>query len=895
MRKLPFSWFRFLFLIFVLLFLPSALAINQSVWPFSLETDQGELTIYQPIPESLQGNVLTARAAVSIQQDVESEPIFGAFWFQANILVDSKQRTYSYQEIKVTKIKITQANSQDEQAIATIIEDELPQQNLQESFDTLQANLKWEQAAAKNDANFDNAPPKIIFTTYPAVLVVLDGEPILTAIEGSDLKRVVNTPMLLIYDPASKKFYLSSGKFWYNAADIHGDWSIDHNPPDYIASIVTDNNNSSTSNLPEEQQPRIIVATEPAELISSDGQPQYTQIENTDLVYMNNTDSDVFVDVASHQYYVLLSGRWFSSKSLAGPWSFVSPDQLPADFAKIPANSPKASVLVSVPNTEDAQNALIQSQIPKTAAIKRSDVTLSVTYNGNPKFKKIRGTKIKYAVNTTIPVLLIDGRYYACDNGVWFVAESASGPWLVADYIPPDVQNIPPDSPVYNVKYVYIYRSTPDVVYVGYTPGYLGLYSLLGTIVFGTGYHYQYWDNGYYYSRPWTYGMNAFYNKRYGWEYGRGWNYAFRSIGNSWHSHWHERGWYGPGEFQYRSVNKKYNFGKQINVGKTSFKVERRFNNNIYKRPDNVQRLTPKSQKVGSPRGLKNQQVFVDRSGKVIRQGKASGKSSKEISGIDKKPTGIKPKGTGTTAIGEKPITIKPVKKGGIDVGGKQPGVKAGEKSFTGIGSKSVSGKTGEITKGTSVKTTGGKSTIKPVKEIKGKTDGNKAITGQYPTKSKQISGAVVKPQIKQTSPTNTKVVTPQVTNQPKMPAKPTNVTKATKTTKAKVLTPKVTNLPKTTNTKSIKSQNKPQINKPVTKSNVVTSRPVRSTSSKQITKLPPPKVSPVHVAPPKSSPTKIHSPTVSPARQAPVQHAPSAVKGTPTGKKPRSDNRNIR
>ena len=46
------------------------------------------------------------------------------------------------------------------------------------------------------------------------------------------------------------------------------------------------------------------------------------------------------------------------------------------------------------------------------------------------------------------------------------------------------IYTIPPSSPVYYVTYVRIYGSTPDVVYIGYTPGYLGsYYSADGVVV----------------------------------------------------------------------------------------------------------------------------------------------------------------------------------------------------------------------------------------------------------------------------------------------------------------------------------------------------------------------------------------------------------------------------
>src|SRR5258708_36156351 len=101
--------------------------------------------------------------------------------------------------------------------------------------------------------------------------------------------------------------------------------------------------------------------------------------------------------------------------------------KLPADFAKIPEGSPKDNVLASVAGTDAAREALMDAQIPQTAKVDRKKATTNVVYDGDPQFQNIKGTRLQYAVNTSSTVLLYEGRYYAVDNGVWFVADSPSG------------------------------------------------------------------------------------------------------------------------------------------------------------------------------------------------------------------------------------------------------------------------------------------------------------------------------------------------------------------------------------------------------------------------------------------------------------------------------------
>jgi hypothetical protein len=87
------------------------------------------------------------------------------------------------------------------------------------------------------------------------------------------------------------------------------------------------------------------------------------------------------------------------------------------------------------------------------------------------------------------------------------------------------MDQVPPTSPVYNAKYVYVYDANPDYVYMGYTSGYHNSFVDGPTVVYGTGYDYDPWVGEYYYPRPWTWGFDMDYNPWYGWGFGLGYGY----------------------------------------------------------------------------------------------------------------------------------------------------------------------------------------------------------------------------------------------------------------------------------------------------------------------------------------------------------------------------------
>src|SRR6185503_3082125 len=164
--------------------------------------------------------------------------------------------------------------------------------------------------------------------------------------------------------------------------------------------------------------PTIYLSTIPAELIQTDGAPNLVPIEGTDLMQVQNSDNALFLGEGDQHYYVLLSGRWFQASTLVGPWEFVPYKQLPGDFAKIPPTHPKANVLVSIPGTPQANEAVIANSIPQTATVQRHEAKLDVTYDGSPAFKPIAGTPLQYAVNTPAPVIEVNSRrFYSVENG----------------------------------------------------------------------------------------------------------------------------------------------------------------------------------------------------------------------------------------------------------------------------------------------------------------------------------------------------------------------------------------------------------------------------------------------------------------------------------------------
>lgn len=630
--QIPIIWMLAVVMIPLLVFPSNATAQD---WPREIVVPEGKVVIYQPQLESFEGNKLEALAAVSVTRTGETNPVFGAVWVSARVSTDRDTRTVTLLDIKVTAAKFPNANEENLDKLSRLLEREVPKWDLSLSLDRLLTSLDLVEKERETDKNLKTIPPKIIFETSPAVLVMIDGEPRLQDVEKTELRRVINTPFLVVFETKKKTYYLKGGEKWYSAQELMGPWKIDSKPPKSAVKLAEQGEEAQPEKTEEDKKaanivPKIIVSTEPAELILADGEPEYKPITGTELLYMNNTDNDVIMDINSQKTYVLLAGRWYTSSSLTdGKWSYIPSDKLPDDFAKIPAGSEIGNVRASVAGTQEAQEAVLENEIPQTAAVDRKEAKLTVEYDGEPKFKKIEETEISYAVNTSKSVLLIDKKYYCCDEAVWFLANNPKGPWEVCDSVPEEIRSIPPSSPVYSVKYVYVYDSTPDVVYVGYTPGYYGSYIYGGCVVYGTGWYYPPWYGIYYYPRPVTYGFGVHWNPYTGWGFAFGVSYGWLTIGWATYPGYHS--WWGPAGYHHgyrHGYYHGYYAGRRAGF-RAGYQYRPHTQNNIYRKRPGIQstgnRMHTMDRQTGAMRkatpGVQPQNnVFADRNGNVYRK-----------------------------------------------------------------------------------------------------------------------------------------------------------------------------------------------------------------------------------------------------------------------------------
>ncbi len=536
---------------------PAAVVGSAPPWPRVFDRDGNHVVVYQPQLRTWQNyRTLVADSAISITPAGQQKPILGVISWKADTIANVSTRTVFVRNIEVLSSRFPSLPPDQEAMMEQRMHAVYPTMTLTISLDRMIASLQKANTPPVQSISVSPEVPKILVSTTPAIVLLVNGKPVLAPVPGSELQYVVNTTWDLFYDKSD--YYLLNGTSWLKAKELDGPWTATMKLPADMSKLPAAQWSEVSKAIPPpagaRPAPKVFFTDRPAELIVFRGAPVYAPVPGTALYVATNTDSTIFQHKPDNQVYALISGRWFRAGNIEAPWIYAG-NNLPADFAKIPQGHPYSEAIVSVPGTQEASDAVLLSQVPTTAIVNRAEAeaAVKVSYAGDPQFVAIEGTTMFYAVNTPDRIIRVGDVYYLCYQGIWFVAHSPMGPWKTADLVPQVIYTIPPSSPVYNVTYVIVSNPTPTTVETSYSSGYLGVFVLgmaVGaTVVYGTGWYYPpyiYYGPHYpiYYPYPYTYGVAAVYNPYTG----------FYAVGHAVYGPYASAGtaaWYNPATGMY--------------------------------------------------------------------------------------------------------------------------------------------------------------------------------------------------------------------------------------------------------------------------------------------------------------------------------------------------------
>src|SRR5439155_1445963 len=244
---------------------------------------------------------------VAVEDPVSSQPRYGVIWFTARTEVDKEARIVALEDVTVSKADFP-TTPDGGAAYLAALRQILSGQPLTIALDRLQAELEVERVEDPGRiVQVKNDPPRIIVSQGPALLVRIDGQPVLREVVWADILQVTNTDDdLFLYTPQQDYYVLLSGR-WFRAKSLEGPWEYVATglPGDFARIPESHPKGAVLASVPGTPQARqaviandipqtATISRNGAKLaVHYDGQPQLKPIEGTPLQYVVNASFPV--------------------------------------------------------------------------------------------------------------------------------------------------------------------------------------------------------------------------------------------------------------------------------------------------------------------------------------------------------------------------------------------------------------------------------------------------------------------------------------------------------------------------------------------------------------------------------------------------------------------------
>ena len=87
-------------------------------WPRAIEVPEARVVLYQPQPESFEGDRIAARFALSVTLTGSRDPVFGVAWVEARVETDRDARTVRVLDLSVNRVRFPESTEELERTYA---------------------------------------------------------------------------------------------------------------------------------------------------------------------------------------------------------------------------------------------------------------------------------------------------------------------------------------------------------------------------------------------------------------------------------------------------------------------------------------------------------------------------------------------------------------------------------------------------------------------------------------------------------------------------------------------------------------------------------------------------------------------------------------------------------
>ena len=206
-------------------------------WPRTFNMQDGStIVVYQPQVESWENQArMVLWSAVAYTPAGASQPAMGSIQFDSNTSISTEERLVSFRDLNILEVHFPTLSRDQLQALTAGIQVAMPDTERVISLDRVLGAVNKSEIAIKNRDDVKADPPLVVWSQTPAILVILDGGPVWSPIEGADLKYAVNTNWDLFQ--TGGRLYLRDDQSWYAADSLGAPWSPAGRLPDAFSHL----------------------------------------------------------------------------------------------------------------------------------------------------------------------------------------------------------------------------------------------------------------------------------------------------------------------------------------------------------------------------------------------------------------------------------------------------------------------------------------------------------------------------------------------------------------------------------------------------------------------------------------------------------------------------------
>ena len=286
--------------------------------------------------------------------------------------------------------------------------------------------------------------PVICYNTVPADVILFNGQPTYSQIEGTGLTYANNTMSYIFVYTSTNQYYYFTADRWFTSGSLSGPWTFatPNLPADFAQIPPTSPAAQILASVPgtEEARDAVLLAQIPTTAVVNpttaaanakttyDGSPQFVPIHGTTLSYATNTPDKVIQ--VGDMYYLCQNGIWFNSAFPQGPWTTAS--SVPQVIYTIPPSSSVYNVTYVTQTTTSSGDVQSSYTTGYLGAFVMGAVVGTVIAGGTgyyyPPYVGVYGG-FGYPPYYATPYTYGAGSYYNCRTGAYGVSQTAYGPY----------------------------------------------------------------------------------------------------------------------------------------------------------------------------------------------------------------------------------------------------------------------------------------------------------------------------------------------------------------------------------------------------------------------------------------------------------------------------------